>query len=92
MLPKTKEHTSIDFTIEDYFSLEYKKKVAITKIEESGGFFKKLPKDLRQKVKDTLGNRLEDYAANDMAGFSVLIDKMLSILDEKETDIQEITK
>lgn len=92
MLPKTKEHTSIDFTIEDYFSLDYKKKVAITKIEESGGFFKKLPKDLRQKVKDTLGNRLEDYAPNDMAGFSVLIDKILSILDEKETDIQEITK
>ncbi len=92
MLPKTKEHTNIDFTIEDYFSLEYKKKVAITKIEESGGFFKKLPKDLRQNVKDTLGNRLEDYAPNDMAGFSVLIDKILSILDGKETDIEEITR
>jgi hypothetical protein len=37
-------------------------------------------------------NDKEIYAPNDMAVFSVLIDKILSILDEKETDIQEITK
>lgn len=92
MLPKTTEHTNTDFTIEDYFSLEYKKKVAITKIEESGGFFKKLPKDLRQNVKDTLGNRLEDYNSKDMAGFSVLIDKILAILDGKETNVVEMPK
>lgn len=90
MLPKTTGHTETDFTIEDYFSLEYKKNVAITKIEESGGFFKKLPKDLRQNVKDTLGNRIATYKAIDMEGFSILIDKILSILDGTEADIEEI--
>ena len=90
MLPKTTGHTEIDFTIEDYFSLEYKKNVAITKIEESGGFFKKLPKDLRQNVKDTLGNQISTYKAIDMEGFSILIDKILSILDGTEADIEEI--
>ena len=90
MLPKTTGHTEIDFTIEDYFSLEYKKNVAITKIEESGGFFKKLPKDLRQNVKDTLGNQIATYKAIDMEGFSILIDKILSILDGTEADIEEI--
>ena len=90
MLPKTTGHTEIDFTIEDYFSLEYKKNVAITKIEESGGFFKKLPKDFRQNVKDTLGNQIATYKAIDMEGFSILIDKILSILDGTEADIEEI--
>lgn len=90
MLPKTTGHTETDFTIEDYFSLEYKKNVAITKIEESGGFFKKLPKDLRQNVKDTLGNQIATYKAIDMEGFSILIDKILSILDGTEADIEEI--
>ena len=89
MLPKTVGHTETDFTIEDYFSLDYKKKVAITKIEESGGFFKKLPKDLRQNVKDTLGNQISIYKDSDMEGFAVLIDKILSILNGTETDIEE---
>ena len=89
MLPKTKEHTNIEFTIEDYFSLEYKKKVAIKKIEESGGFFKKLPKDLRQNVKDALGNQISTYDASDMEGFSILIDKILNILNGTESDIVE---
>jgi predicted ATPase len=92
MLPKTAEHTNIDFTIEDYFSLEHKKKIAIEKINNSGGFFKKLPKDLRQNVKDTLSSKIEmdKYTYNDMEGFSVLIDKILNILDGIETNIKEV--
>lgn len=89
MLPKTVGHTETNFTIEDYFSLDYKKKVAITKIEESGGFFKKLPKDLRQNVKDTLGNQISIYKDSDMEGFAVLIDKILSILNGTETNLEE---
>ena len=92
MLPKIAGHSETDFTIEDYFSSELKKKVAIAKIEESGGFFKKLPKDLRQNVKDTLGNQISAYDASDMEGFSILIDKILNILNGTETDVEEINE
>ena len=84
MLPKTSKHYDVDFTIEDYFSIEYKKKIAQQKIEETGGYFKKLPRDLRQNVKDTLGNQIDQYTADDMEGFSVLIDKILNIVNERE--------
>lgn len=90
MLPKTPEHTYIDFTIEDYFSIEYKKNIAIKKIEESEGFFNKLPKELRQKVKDSLSNQIDEYTANDMEGFSVLLDKILNILNGDEPDIENL--
>lgn len=90
MLPKTPEHTEIDFTIEDYFSVNLKKSIAKQKIEESNGFFNKLPKDLRQNVKDTLGNKLNDYTPEEMAGFSLLIDKILCIIEGKELDIEEL--
>ena len=91
MLPKTEGYSETDFTIEDYFSLDYKKTIAKQKIDESGGFFKKLPKDLRQNVKDTLGNQIDTYSVDDMKGFSLLIDKITNILDGKEIDIEEIT-
>ena len=90
MLPKTDEHTDIDFTIEDYFSIGYKKQIAQKKIEESGGFFKRLPKDLRQNVKDTLGKQIDNYTEVEMKGFSILIDKILNILDGTDTNIEEV--
>lgn len=90
MLPKTAGHTEQDFTIEDYFSLDFKKTIAKQKIEESGGYFKKLPKDLRQNVKDTLSNQIGDYEASEMEGFSILIDKILNILNGTDADIEEI--
>lgn len=90
MLPKTEEHHGTDFTIEDYFSMKYKNDVAVEKIKEAGGCFKKLPKDLRQKVKDELGSRIEEYTAEDMAGFTVLLDKIVNILEDKESDIEDI--
>lgn len=89
MLPKTAGYTELDFTIEDYFSLEYKKKIAKDKIDESGGFFKKLPKDLRQNVKDALGKNMKEYQANDMANFAILINKIINILNGTDTDIEE---
>ena len=89
MLPKTAGYTELDFTIEDYFSLDYKKKIAKDKIDESGGFFKKLPKDLRQNVKDALGKNMKEYQANDMANFAILIDKIINILNGTDTDIEE---
>lgn len=91
MLPKTSEHKEIDFTIEDYFSLEYKSRIAKEKIDEANGYFKKLPKDLRQNVKDALSKRINEYSAEDMAGFGVLLDKIANILSEKETEVNEIT-
>lgn len=91
MLPKTSEHKEIDFTIEDYFSLEYKSRIAKEKIDEANGYFKKLPKDLRQNVKDALYKKINEYSAEDMAGFTVLLDKIANILAEKETEINEIT-
>ena len=90
MLPKTEEHHGTDFTIEDYFSMKYKNDVAVEKIKEAGGCFKKLPKDLRQKVKDELGSRIEEYTAEDMSGFTVLLDKIVNILEDKESDIEDI--
>lgn len=92
MLPKTDEHTDIDFTIEDYFSIVYKKQIAQNKIEESGGFFKRLPKDLRQNVKDTLGKHLDEYTEAEMTGFSILIDKILNTLDGIDTNIEEVIR
>lgn len=91
MLPKTDEHQDTDFTIEDYFSLEYKKQMAVEKINESNGCFKKLPKDLRQSVKDALSKKINEYSADDMAGFKVLLDKIISVLSNKEADIEDIT-
>lgn len=91
MLPKTNEHQDTDFTIEDYFSLEYKKQMAVEKINESNGCFKKLPKDLRQSVKDALSKKINEYSADDMAGFKVLLDKIISVLSNKEADIEDIT-
>ena len=90
MLPKTDEHTDIDFTIEDYFSIVYKKQIAQKKIEESGGFFKRLPKDLRQNVKDTLGKNIDEYTEAEMTGFSILIDKILNTLDGTDANIEEV--
>lgn len=92
MLPKTDEHTDIDFTIEDYFSIVYKKQIAQNKIEESGGFFKRLPKDLRQNVKDTLGKHIDEYTEAEMTGFSILIDKILNTLDGIDANIEEVIR
>lgn len=90
MLPKTPEHTEIDFTIEDYFSLEYKNNLAMEKINEAGGYFKKIPKDLRQNVKDALSKKMDEYTADEMSGFAILLDKINRILEDKETDIVNI--
>lgn len=84
MLPKTDEHDDIDFTIEDYFSLSYKNQIAIEKVNETKGYFKKIPKDLRQNVKDTLSKKIDEYTAEDMSGFSVLLDKIINIIDGVE--------
>lgn len=90
MLPKTPEHTETDFTIEDYFSLEYKTNLAMEKINEAGGYFKKIPKDLRQNVKDALSKKMDEYTADEMSGFAILLDKINRILEDKETNIVNI--
>lgn len=90
MLPKTPEHTETDFTIEDYFSLEYKTNLAMEKINEAGGYFKKIPKDLRQNVKDALSKKIDKYTADEMSGFAILLDKINRILEDKETNIVNI--
>lgn len=81
MLPKTEEHTDIDFLIEDYFSKEKKIELATKHISEASGHFNKFPKDLRQKVKDDLGKNLDSYSPEELSGFQVLLDKLKSILN-----------
>ena len=70
----------------------YKKQIAQNKIEESGGFFKRLPKDLRQNVKDTLGKHIDEYTEAEMTGFSILIDKILNTLDGIDANIEEVIR
>ena len=85
MLPKTEEHTAQDFVIEDYFSKEYKKNIAIGKITCLSGCFNEFPKDIKEKTKEQLKSDLMKHTKEEMGGFSILLDKIINIIEEKET-------
>ena len=57
-------------------------------LDNSGEDFNSFPKDLKQKVKDKLGEDLGSYDENTMRGFSVLLDKFCSILTGQEAVIE----
>ena len=90
MLPKTKEHSSTDFTIEDYFPILYKQHIVHEKLNATNWAFKELPTDLRQNIKDALGKHIDKYQENHLAQFSVLLDKIINILNGTDADIEEI--
>lgn len=83
-LPKTEGHEYTDFVIEDYFKKDYKKSIAQTYLDNAGGVFNCLPKDLKDLVKKELSKNLASYNASDMEGFKVLLDKLLNIINGYE--------
>ena len=87
-LPKTPRFGAPEFVIEDYFSKDFKKSVAQSFLDDTGEDFNSFPKDLKQKVKDKLGEDLGSYDESTMSGFSVLLDKLCSIITGKETTIE----
>lgn len=84
MLPKKIDHEHTDFVIEDYFTKEHKKRIAKEKLDCVSGCFNELPKDLKEITKEQLKKDLNNHTKDDMAGFSTLIDKILSIINESE--------
>lgn len=87
-LPKTNDHTEHEFVIEDYFSRAKKRAVAKSIIDLSDGAFNCYPKELRQKIKESLEKDLYNYASVEFTGFAILLDKLLAILDGTETIVQ----
>lgn len=87
-LPKTTEHNELDFVIEDYFSKAKKKAVAQAIIDKSDGVYNDYPKELRENIKKNLEKNITQYTAADFAGFEVLLDKIIAILDGTETFVQ----
>jgi len=83
MLPKTAQHNYKDFLIEDYFSIDLKKKIAQDKINEANGVFNLYSKDLKDYIKRELAE--EKYrTAENMQGFKVLLEKLQDIINDKE--------
>ena len=83
-LPVTEGYTKDTFVIEDYFSNESRKRIALSKLDEVVGF-NDIPKDLKQKVKDDLAKKIESYTKDDMEGFKVLLDKIHNIITDNES-------
>ncbi|SCX09538.1 Predicted ATPase [Lachnospiraceae bacterium YSD2013] len=84
MLPIKEGYTASDFVIEDYFSEKLKKDLAQQEIDNSTGEFNNLPGDIKKIVKKRLADRLDSYSAQELRGFSVLLDKLIKIVDETE--------
>jgi len=84
MLPKSTTHTETDFLIEDYFTNDKKNDTATKCIANAKGAFNNFPKDLKQRIKDYLSKDIDSYTATDLAGFSVLLEKIKNILQKVE--------
>lgn len=89
MLPKTAEHTYIDFMIEDYFSKTYKASIINAKIAEAEGqmnaYKKEYPKDFL-KASLAAKDRFDAYTKDNLAGFKILLDR----INGTATDIKEV--
>lgn len=82
MLPRTPGHPNgEDFVIEDYLPNSLKIDLLHQKVNDSCGFYAKVPRDLRESMKSTLLSNLSNYQKDDLTGFKVLIDKLKSIID-----------
>ncbi len=84
MLPVKARFTSSDFVIEDYFSEDLKKTLAQQELDNSTGEFNNLPGDIKKTVKKRLADGLDGYDVEQLSGFSVLLDKLIKIVDETE--------
>lgn len=87
-LPRTPEYLNSEFVIEDYFSKSYKKDLAQAFLDNVDGTFNNLPNDLKKAVKERLSKDIEKYDVSSMAGFRILLDKLISIIDGTETIVQ----
>ena len=90
MLPKVPSHQEIDFVIEDFFSFEFKKKILQSKIDETMGYYTRIPKNLRDNFKDSILNNVSTYSTDDMKGFRILLDRLSKLISGDATDIEEI--
>lgn len=83
-LPKVSGFSKEDFVIEDYFSQSLKKNIAQSILDNSGGEFNELPKDVKQSVKERLAKDIDSYDSTTMQGFKVLLDKLCNIIEGTE--------
>ena len=83
-LPITDGYTKDTFVIEDYFSNDHKKNIALSKLTDVNGF-NDIPKDLKQSVKEDLAKNLESYTKEEMKGFKILLDKIYNIINDNES-------
>lgn len=83
-LPIIQGFIGSDFVIEDYFSVALKKSIAQDELDNSNGDFSGFPNNIKEVLKRKLHGDLQTYTAKTMAGFSVLLDKLVSILTGKE--------
>ena len=88
-LPVTEGYTKDTFVIEDYFSNDHKKNIALSKLADVNGF-NDIPKDLKQSVKEDLAKNLESYTKEEMKGFKILLDKIYNIIINDNNEV--ITK
>lgn len=87
-LPKLHKYGTKDFVIEDYFSDSMMKSAIDAIIDNFDDTFNSIAKDLKQKVKDRLELDLDKYDKESLKGFEVLLDKLCSIVTDKEECVE----
>ncbi len=65
--------------------MEYKKEIALSKINCLSGCFNEFPKDIKEKTKAHLRVELNSHSKEKMQGFAVLLNKILSIINRTDT-------
>lgn len=81
MLPRPADQQKGEFVIEDYFSSSYKLNLLYKLIQNTDGLYSKIEKDMRSALKKELSSNLSIYTSNEMKNFSILTDKIKSIIN-----------
>ncbi len=84
MLPKTSEHSSSDFLIEDYFDKAKKKALVQSLVDNADGNYNEYPNKLKDKLKKELEDFYPTAQAADLQGFKVLLDRIYNIITDTE--------
>lgn len=84
MLPKTENHNSDNFVIEDYFPIEIKKQCLEETYNNITYDFCSIPTNFKSTVKSELKKYINCRDKNCLKGFKVLLDKIESIITERE--------
>lgn len=85
MLPKTKEHQSNEFLIEDYFSSDAKKTCIEDSFNSISTDFCKIPTNFQKTVKSKLRKTIACHTPECMTGFRVLLETIKNIINEEAT-------